>query len=123
MWAVQGHCDRRLSLRNLAVVLVGACGGVVGEEVAVMAEMAEFVDATVACSKCGHTARCIRTTDGTVYRPAGWAYPDPDAPMVGVCGRVHEDDVLEVVKEVGAARGAGRGECGVRALFERPERS
>ena len=62
--------------------------------------MAEFIDKFVTCSKCDRTARCIRMTDGTVYRPTGWTYPDPTMPMVGVCGGVHEDDVRQVMKEV-----------------------
>lgn len=40
----------------------------------------------VTCSRCERVANCIRVSDGTVYKPTAWQYPDKAKPFEGVCG-------------------------------------
>jgi len=40
---------------------------------------------TVTCRGCGRIANCMVMSDGTVYRPFTWEYPDLTDPSVGEC--------------------------------------
>jgi endogenous inhibitor of DNA gyrase (YacG/DUF329 family) len=40
----------------------------------------------VTCITCGRTVTCIRVSDGTVYKPFEWVYPDGAKPLEGNCG-------------------------------------
>jgi hypothetical protein len=39
----------------------------------------------VTCSKCGTKANCARLSDGAIYKPASWQYPDKANPFDGLC--------------------------------------
>lgn len=39
----------------------------------------------VVCCGCGRQTECITVSDGTVYRPFAWEFPDPDTPLRGFC--------------------------------------
>lgn len=47
----------------------------------------------VTCASCNRTVKCIRVSDGTVYRPIAWTYPDDAKPLEGICGGCQEDDL------------------------------
>lgn len=40
----------------------------------------------VTCTGCGRRVKCIRVSDGTVYKPIAWLYPDETKPLEGLCG-------------------------------------
>ena len=40
----------------------------------------------VECSSCGRKVACARVSDGTIYRPFAWTYPDEAQPLRGLCG-------------------------------------
>lgn len=48
----------------------------------------------VECSGCGRRAECMRMSDGTVYRPFAWAYPDESKPLSGICRGCQEVEAL-----------------------------
>jgi hypothetical protein len=49
----------------------------------------------VTCSMCGHSAKCARVGDGTVYRPFAWRFEDDS--LTGVCPGCYRDDPSEAV--------------------------
>jgi hypothetical protein len=40
----------------------------------------------VECSGCKRRVKCVRVSDGTVYRPFAWIFTDDSKPLVGLCG-------------------------------------
>jgi hypothetical protein len=40
----------------------------------------------VECSGCKRRVKCVRVSDGTVYRPFAWTFNDESKPLVGLCG-------------------------------------
>jgi hypothetical protein len=49
----------------------------------------------VECLSCGRCARCVRASDGTVYRPIAWTCPGASAPLVGICPECQSADWSE----------------------------
>lgn len=39
----------------------------------------------VECIGCRRRARCVRVSDGTIYRPMAWVYPNNGTPLLGHC--------------------------------------
>lgn len=58
---------------------------------------------TATCSSCGHQAKCIRVSDGTVYRPTAWVYPDPAKPLEGLCGGCRGPMYITATISIGTA--------------------
>ena len=42
-------------------------------------------ETTVSCRDCGRVAKCATMSDGTMYRPFTWQYPDPANTLSGLC--------------------------------------
>jgi hypothetical protein len=51
-----------------------------------MPDKQEEVLVEVECSGCKRRVKCIRVSDGTVYRPFSWTFNDDSKPLVGLCG-------------------------------------
>lgn len=60
--------------------------------------MSEAALPVVTCLGCGRQVECMRVKDGTVYRPTGWRYPDPNEPLRGECGACHRYATEEDLK-------------------------
>lgn len=56
----------------------------------------------VECMGCKRRARCVRVSDGTVYKPTAWSYPIEATPLRGLCrdcqAKAEAATVLERVK-------------------------
>jgi hypothetical protein len=57
----------------------------------------------VTCTNCRREARCIRVSDGTIYKPTAWTYPDSTTPLLGICSACSAAlDAAEAIKHLAA---------------------